>query len=80
MHYRIVCLIKIVNAVRFNWVFAHDAFNFCMSHVHAFFKHTFFSSSFSSSSDPPVPFHIQFHDEKAKTNFSENFQDRGVHS
>ena len=28
----------------------------------------------SSSSDPPVPLHIQFRDEKVKTDFFENFQ------
>ena len=33
----------------------------------------------SSSSDPPVPSHIWFRDEKAKTDFFENFQNRGVH-
>ena len=33
----------------------------------------------SSSFDPPVPFHIRFCDEKAKTNFFENFQKHGVH-
>ena len=72
-------MIKIMSVVRLDWVFALDAFNFCMSHVHTFFKHTFFSSSFSSSSNPPVPFHIRFHDEKAKTDLFENFQNRGVH-
>ena len=33
----------------------------------------------SSFSDPPVPSHIRFRDEKANTNFFENFQNRGVH-
>ena len=33
----------------------------------------------SSSSDPFVPLHIQFCDEKARKDFSENFQKRGVH-
>lgn len=33
----------------------------------------------SSSSIPPIPFHIRFSDEKAKTEFFENFQARGVH-
>ena len=33
----------------------------------------------SSSSNPPVPSHIWFRDEKAKTNFFENFQNCGVH-
>ena len=32
-----------------------------------------------SSSLPPVPSHIRFRDEKAKTDFFENFQVRGVH-
>ena len=124
MHFRIVYLIKLVSVVRLDWVSAHDAFNVCTSHVHAFFMHTFslfipilscvvfcsfffffFSLSLSqidcamapkqrkstptwnplqgsgtSSSDPPVPFHIWFCDEKAKTDFFENFYKRGVHS
>ena len=33
----------------------------------------------SSSSNPPVPSHIWFRDEKAKKNFFENFQNCGVH-
>ena len=33
----------------------------------------------SSSSDPPVPLHICFHDEKAQTALFENFQACGVH-
>ena len=32
----------------------------------------------SSSSDPSIPSHIQFHDKKAKTEFFENFQNCGV--
>ena len=28
--------------VGLDWVFTHYAFNFCMSHVHAFFMHTFY--------------------------------------
>ena len=44
MHFRIVCLIKFVSAVRLDWVLAHDAFKFCTSYVHAFFKHMFFLS------------------------------------
>ena len=34
----------------------------------------------SSSSDPLVPSHIRFRDEKAKTDLFENFMNRGVHS
>ena len=34
----------------------------------------------SSSSNPPIPSDIQFHDEKAKTDFFENFQNHGIHS
>ena len=30
-------MIKIVSVVRLDWVFAYDAFNFCTSHVRAFF-------------------------------------------
>ena len=41
MHFRIECLIKLVSAIRLDWVSAYDAFNFCTSHVHAFFMHTF---------------------------------------
>ena len=41
MHFRIVCLIKLVSAIRLDWISAHDAFNFCTSHVHAFFMRTF---------------------------------------
>ena len=37
-------------------------------------------SESSSSALPIVPSHIRFHDEKAKTDFFENFQDRGVDS
>ena len=33
----------------------------------------------SSSSIPPVPSHIWFLDEKAKSDFFENFQDHGAH-
>ena len=33
----------------------------------------------SSFYDPLVPFHIRFCDEKAKTDFFKNFQNRGVH-
>ena len=36
-------------------------------------------SGFSSFDHIP-PFHIQFHDEKARKDFLENFQKRGVHS
>ena len=36
-------------------------------------------SESSSSTLPPVPSHIWFCDEKAKTDFFENFQKRGVH-
>ena len=39
----------------------------------------FQGSGSSSSSIPPVPSHIRFCDEKANTNFFENFQARGVH-
>ena len=42
MHFRIVCLIKLVSVVRFGLSFIHNAFNFCKSRVHAFFMHTFF--------------------------------------
>ena len=38
-----------------------------------------FCGSGSSSSDSPVPSHIRIHDEKAKTDLFENFQNRGVH-
>ena len=41
MHFRIECLIKLVSAIRLDWVSAYDAFNFCTSHVHAFFMHMF---------------------------------------
>ena len=37
-------------------------------------------ASFSSSPSNPILFHIQFHDEKAKSDFSENFSRRGIHS
>ena len=37
------------------------------------------SSGSSSSSIPPVPSHIWFLDEKAKSDFFENFQDHGTH-
>ena len=33
----------------------------------------------SSSSNPRVPSHTRFHDEKAKMDFFENFQNRGIH-
>ena len=36
-------------------------------------------ASFSSSPSNPTPFHIQFHDEKAKSDFLENFSRRGIH-
>ena len=36
-----LCLIKLVSAIRLDWISAHDAFNFCTSHVRAFFMHTF---------------------------------------
>ena len=106
-----------MSVVRLDWVFALDAFNFCTSHVRAFFHASvlfiflfelvfcFFSLSLSlwinlsmapkqrkstltryplrgsrsSSSDPPIPYHIRFYDEKAKTDLFENFQNRGVH-
>ena len=48
MHFRIVCLIKLVSAVRFGFGFTHDAFNFCTSHVHTFF-HTYILSFLSYS-------------------------------
>ena len=100
--------------VGLDWVFTHDAFKFCTSHVHAFMHTLYFFIPFlvcdvfyslslslslslldrramtpkvrkstpvwnplrgseSSSSNPPVPSHIWFRDEKAKTNFFENF-------
>ena len=103
--------------VGLDWVFTHDAFNFCTSHVYAFFMHTFLFfpilscavlcslslslsridcamapkahkstlarnplQGFGSSSfDPPVPIHIRFCDEKARKDFFENFQKRGIH-
>ena len=37
-------------------------------------------SGSSSSSNPPISLHIQFHDEKVRKDFSENFQKRGIHS
>ena len=42
MHFRIVCLIKLVSAIRFGLGFTHDVFNFCTSHVNLFFMQTFF--------------------------------------
>ena len=42
MHFRFVCLIKLVSVIRFGLDFTHDAFYFYMSHVHAFFMDTFF--------------------------------------
>ena len=36
-------------------------------------------ASFSSSPSNPTPFHIQFHDEKAKSDFLENFSRQGIH-
>ena len=33
----------------------------------------------SSSFDPPILFHVRFHDEKTQKNFLENFQKCGVH-
>ena len=42
MHFRIVCLIKLVSAIRLDWVFPMILLIFCTSHVHAFFMHTFF--------------------------------------
>ena len=42
MHLLDVCLIKLVSAVRFGLGFTHDVFNFCTSHGHASFMHTFF--------------------------------------
>ena len=104
-----------------DWVFTHDVFKFCTSHVHAFLMHTsfpfflfsllsgcdVFSLSLSlslsridytmapkahkstlarnplgfgpSSSDPILPFHVRFRDEKAQKDFLENFQKRGLH-
>ena len=41
MHFRIVCLIKLMSAARLDQVSAHDTFNFCTSHVHAFFFHAY---------------------------------------
>ena len=39
-------------------------------------------SGVSSSSSPfdPIPSHVRFHDEKAKSDFLENFSRRGIHS
>ena len=104
--------------VGLDWVFIHDAFKFCTSHVHAYFMHTYLFFPFLvcivmcctlslswidctmapkackstlaqnplqgsgfSSSDPPVPpLHVRFCDEKARKDFLENFQKRGIHS
>ena len=42
--------------------------------------HSEASSSSSSSPSDPTPSHIRFHDEKAKSDFFENFSRRGIHS
>ena len=42
MHFRIVCLFKLMSVVRFGLSFTHDVFDLCTSHVHAFFMDTFF--------------------------------------
>ena len=49
--------------------------------VNLFRLGTFFilGASFSSSPSDPILFHIQFHDEKAKSNFLENFSWRSIH-
>ena len=39
-----------------------------------------FHSRASSSFSSPTPFHIQFHDGKAKSDFFENFSRWGIHS
>ena len=121
MHFRIVCLIKLMSAARLDQVSAHDTFNFCTSHVHAFFFHAYVLSflpflsmccvsfcslslslslsqidcviapkqhkstpaqnplqGFGSSSSFP-PSHIRFRDKKAKKDFFQNFQKRGIH-
>ena len=39
-----------------------------------------FGASTSSSPSDPTPSHVQFHYEKAQSNFSENFSRRGIHS
>ena len=33
----------------------------------------------TSTSSDPIPFFVQFHDEKAKMDFFENFSRRGIH-
>ena len=42
MHFRIVCLFKLMSVVRFGLSFTHDVFDLCTLHVHAFFMDTFF--------------------------------------
>ena len=37
-------------------------------------------ASSSSSSSDPTPSHVRFHDEKAKSDFLENFSRHGIHS
>ena len=37
-------------------------------------------ASSSSSPSDPTPFHVRFCDEKDKSNFFENFSQRGIHS
>ena len=96
--------------VSLDWVLPMMLFKYCMSHVHAFFMHTFFFpcnlvvmcslswidcamapkarkstptwsplGSGSSSFDPIPPLHVRFCDEKARKDFLEKFQKRGVH-
>ena len=48
MHLLDVCLIKLVSAIRFGLGIIHDVFNFCTSHGHASFMHTFFLFLFYS--------------------------------
>ena len=38
------------------------------------------SLHFETSSSNPTPLHVQFYDEKARPDFSENFSKRGIHS
>ena len=39
-----------------------------------------FGASSSSSPSDPTPSHVRFHDEKAKSDFFENFSRQGIHS
>ena len=39
-----------------------------------------FGASSSSTPFDPTPSHVQFYDEKAKSDFSENFSRQGIHS